>query len=95
MRSNCLLGAGFLFFEAMKVLHSGIGCAGGGGGLVAQLCLALTRPWLVAHQASLSTGFSRQEHWNVLPLPSPGDLFNPGIEPMSLVLQTDSLPLSY
>ena len=38
----------------------------------------------VAHQASLSMGFSRQEHWSGLPLPSPGDLPNdPGIEPAS------------
>ena len=29
-------------------------------------------PWTVAHQASLSMGFSRQEDWNGLPLPSPG-----------------------
>ena len=42
-------------------------------------------PWTVAHQAPLSMGFSRQEHWSGLPLPSPGDLSNPGIEPMSLM----------
>ena len=28
-------------------------------------------------------GFSRQEYWNGLPFPSPGDLPNPGIEPAS------------
>ena len=27
--------------------------------------------WTVAHQAPLSTGFSRQEHWSGLPFPSP------------------------
>ena len=27
--------------------------------------------------------FSRQEYWNGLPLPSPGDLPDPEIEPMS------------
>ena len=42
-------------------------------------------PWTVAYQASLSTGFSRQEYWSGLPFPSPGDLPNPGIEPKSLV----------
>ena len=31
----------------------------------------------------LSMGFSRQEYWNGLPFPSPGDLPNPGIEPRS------------
>ena len=29
-------------------------------------------PWTVAHQASMSMGFSRQEHWSGLPFPSPG-----------------------
>ena len=28
-------------------------------------------PWTVAYQAPLSMGFSRQEHWSVLPCPSP------------------------
>ena len=37
-------------------------------------------------------GFSRQEYWNVLPFPSPGDLPNLGIKPRSLALQADSLP---
>ena len=37
-------------------------------------------PWTVAHQASLSMGFSRQEYWKGLPFPSPGDLSNPGVE---------------
>ena len=39
--------------------------------------------WTVAHQAPLSMGFSRQEHWSGLPFPSPGDPPDPGIEPMS------------
>ena len=38
-------------------------------------------PWAVAHQAPLSVGFSRQEHWSGLPFPSPGDLPDPGMEP--------------
>ena len=37
-------------------------------------------PWTVAHQAPLSMGFSRQEYWSGLPLPSPGDLPDPRIE---------------
>ena len=51
--------------------------------------------WTVAHQAPLSMGFSRQEHWNGLPCPPPGDLPNPGIKPAPPVapaLQADSLP---
>ena len=48
-------------------------------------------PWVVAYQASLSMGFSRQDHWNGLPFPPQGDLPNSGIEPRSPTLQTDSL----
>ena len=29
--------------------------------------------------------FSRREYWSGLPLPTPGDLSDPGIEPPSLV----------
>ena len=39
----------------------------------------------------LSIGFSRQEYWNELPVPSPGDFPEPGIKPRSLTLQPDSL----
>ena len=41
--------------------------------------------WTVAHQASLSMGFSRQEYWSGLPCPPPRNLPNPGIEPTSLM----------
>ena len=50
-------------------------------------------PWTVAHQASLSMGFSRQEYQTGLPFPSLEDLPNPGIKSMSPVLQADSLPV--
>ena len=49
-------------------------------------------PQNVDRQAPLSMGFSRQENWIGLPFPSPGDLSDPGIEPGSPALQTDSLP---
>ena len=42
-------------------------------------------------QTPLSMGFSRQEYWNGLPCPTPGDLPDPGIEPGSSTLQADSL----
>ena len=45
-----------------------------------------------AHQAPLSMGFSRWESWSGLPFLSSGDLMDPGIEPRSPALQTDSLP---
>ena len=41
--------------------------------------------WIVACQAPLSMGFSRQEYWSGLPCPLPGDLPYPGIEPASLM----------
>ena len=43
-------------------------------------------PWTVTRQIPLSMGFSRQEYWSVLPCPSPGDLPDPGIQPMSPAL---------
>ena len=49
-------------------------------------------PWTVAYQAPPSMGFSRQECWSGLPLPSPGDPPDPGIEPGSPTLQADALP---
>ena len=42
-------------------------------------------PWTVAHQAPQSMEFPRQEYWHGLPVPSPGDLPDPGIEPSSPV----------
>ena len=47
--------------------------------------LAWRIPWTVARQAPLSMGFSRQEYWSGLLFPLPGDLPDPGIEPMSLM----------
>ena len=41
-------------------------------------------PWTVALQAPLSIEFFRQEYWSGLPCSPPGDLLDPGIEPMSL-----------
>ena len=50
-------------------------------------------PWtVVAQEAPLSIGFSRQQYWSGLPFPSPGDLPNIGSEPRSPSLQADSLP---
>ena len=37
-------------------------------------CIRLfTTPWIAAHQAPLSMGFSRREYWSRVPLPSPID----------------------
>ena len=56
--------------------------------------------WTVAHQAPLSKEVSRQEHWSGLPIPTPGDLPNPGIKLTSLAScllhwQVDYLPWPY
>ena len=39
-------------------------------------------------------GFPRQEYWNGMPFPSPGDLLDPGIKPASPAWQTGLLPPS-
>ena len=58
-----------LFGKSYKII-----CSGGGGDLVAKLCLTLATPWTIACQAPLAIGVSRQEYWSRLPFPSPGDL---------------------
>ena len=51
----------------------------------AQSCLTLCHPWTIAHQAPLSTEYSRQAYWSGLSVPSPGDLPHPGIKPVSCI----------
>ena len=41
--------------------------------------------WTAAHQAPLSMGFSRQEHWSELSFSTPGHLPDPGIKSESPV----------
>ena len=41
--------------------------------------------WTVAHQAPLSRGYSRQEHWCRFLCPPPRELHNPRIKPTSLI----------
>ena len=52
-------------------------------------------PWTVSHQAPLSMGFPRWEHWSILPFLSLGNHPDPRIEPRSPIFQADSLPLSH
>ena len=56
---NTGVGCHFLL-QCMKVKSEGE---------VAQLCPAI--PWTAAYQAPPSMGFSRQEYWSGVPLPSP------------------------
>ena len=60
--------------------------------LAAQSCAILCNPMDCSCQVPLSMGFSSQEYWSGLPLPSPRDLPNPDIEARSPALQADSLP---
>ena len=46
-------------------------------------------PWTVALHAPLSIRFPRQKYWSGLPFPSPGDLTDSGIKPVSPALQAD------
>ena len=49
-----------------------------------QSCPTLHDPNSIARQVCLSLGFPRHEYWSGLPFSSPGDLPDPGIEPLSL-----------
>ena len=49
------------------------------------LCYAMLSCFCRVQLAPLSMGFSRQEYWSGLQCLSPGDLPNPGIEPMFLM----------
>ena len=53
-----------------------------------QLCLTLYNPLDYSLPGSSVHGFSRQEYGSGLPCPLPGDLLNPGIEPVSPVFPT-------
>ena len=55
-----LLSGGSIYIEKTK-----------GAVIVTQSCVKLCDPWTVAHQAPLSLGFPKQEHWSALPFPSP------------------------
>ena len=59
---------------------------------VARSCPTLCTPWTVDCQAPLPMGFSRQEYWSGLTIPSPEDLPDPGIEPRFPTLEADVLP---
>ena len=71
----------FIDFNYFKGYHEMCACV---------VCQQLSRvqlfvtPWTVPLQASLSMAFSRQEHWDGLPFPSPGDVHDPGIGLASL-----------
>ena len=57
--------------------------------LVTQTCLTLCDPMDSGSPLGSSV---RQEYWSGLPFPSPGDLPNSGIKPVSPTMQVNSLP---
>ena len=57
--------------------------------LVAEVMSNSATPWTVAHQAPLSMGFFRYEHWTGLPCPSQGDFPDLRIKPRSSALQVE------
>ena len=63
--------------------------------LVTKSCPALYDPMDCSPSGSSVHGISQQEYWSGLPFPSPGDLLDSGIKPMSPALQVDSLPLNH
>ena len=78
------------WWASLSILIDSNVCSGAQS--LSHVCLFVT-PWTVACQAPLSMGFSRQVYQTGLPFPLAGDLPDPGIKPMSWVLQADSLPL--
>ena len=97
MCSQVLPGSSAQEGPALHLLHTYLPnqaplfSCGGGGGLLAESDPTL---WDPMDTDCACMGLSRQEYWNSLPSPSPGDLPNPGIEPESPAWQADSLPLS-
>ena len=67
----------------------------GSGSVSCSVVFDSVTPWIVAHQAPVSMGFSRQECWSGLPFTYPEDLPNPGIEARSPALQLILYCLSY
>ena len=72
------------YYQATNQLTTNIHCA-----CCMLSCFSCVRvfasPWIVARQAPLSMGFSRQEYGGGLPFPPPGHLPDPGIELASLM----------
>ena len=65
------------------------------GGSVAKLCLTLCDAMDCSPPGPSVHGFPRKEYWSGLPFPSPGDLLNPGIEPMCPALAGGFFTLSH
>ena len=87
LRSSALAGCAVNFF--LNIVSSDVWSKPYFVCVLSRVRLLVT-PWTVARQAPLSMEFSRQEHWSGLSFPTPRDLPDPGIKPMSPALQVNS-----
>ena len=67
-----------LWKETSRKISEICQCVASALGLILRVCVwslshvqFFATPWTAAHQAALSMGYSRQEYWSGLPLPSP------------------------
>ena len=79
--------------ESCSFHNAAVLSGGDGSALVTESRLTLAIPWTVAHQVPLSMRSSSQEYQSGWLFPSPGDLPDPEIKPVSL--QADSVLLSH
>ena len=75
-------------FSLSWIIHNFYCCCS----LVTKSCLT---PWTIAHQATLSMGFPRQEYWSGFPFPLQGIFLTQGLNLHLLHWQVDSSPLSH
>ena len=75
------------FFMKKNILISLLGCC-----LVAKLYLTLMTPWTVAHWASLSMRFPRQEYWSGCHFLLQEIFLTQGLNPHLLLCRQTSLP---
>ena len=85
--TQCLISLYFLYFKYFNQTDFILFIFIEVGNVCGLSCIWLFgTPWTLACQAPLSMGFPRPEHWSRLPFLPPGNLPDPGIEPMSPVL---------
>ena len=79
----------FFFADVFRIFYTLYQESSSNGVCVCVFVLSCDRlfanPWTVAHQVPLSMGFSRQEYWNGLPFPSPGQVMTSSVQSFSRV----------
>ena len=94
MRCSSFLLQGILLLKSIGSRAPSLSSCGVCACVLSCFCCVwlLETSWTVDHQAPLSMEFSRQEYWSGLPLPSPGDFPNSGIEPRCPKLKPPGKP---